>query len=356
MTPETAPVLIAVDSPTLHPEAIHVAAATGRPVIDARDAATVQRHASNAHAILIDAPRAPELPRNQRRGGRYFIAEDPGAIDFELAMKVHADEVFVLPAQVGELLGAIGQRSIDSTSTAGAGTVLAVTAAAGGAGCSTFVAALALSAAENSEPVLIDANRYSGGLDLLLGIEEKIGARWGEITFGEGDIHRGDIRQALPSTTSGVAVLTSARTKVNMPLALGREDLDRAVSALSSSGLTLVDTPPGLIPARCDLVVVMVPLEVRAAAAAARIVAECRAASLDVLCVARHRDWSGMTVSELERITGADVCAEIPTIARLTKTIEVSGLGVKLPRGLHRAAQAVYARAGVVPLSRGGTA
>lgn len=343
--------LIAVDSPTLHPEAIHVAAATGRPVIDARDAATVQRHAMNAHAILVDVSRALELPGtqslNQRRGGRYFIADNPATIDFEVAMRSHADEVFVLPAQLGELLAAIGQHTSDPEASSSAGTVLAVTSSAGGAGCSTFAAALALEAGESFEPVLVDAQRYSGGVDLLFGIEETTGARWGEISFGEGDIHRGDVRQALPLTPTGVAVLTSPRTKINAPLSLGQEEVDKVVTPLSTSGLTVVDTPPGLIPSRCDGVVVIVPLEVRAAAAAARIVAECRASSLEVFAVARHRDWSGMTVPELERITSTDVCAEITTVARLTKTVEVSGLPAKLPKVLKRAARAVLTQVGV---------
>lgn len=346
MEPETSPVLIAIDNPALHPEAIHIAAATGRPVIDARDALTLKRHAANAHVVLYDAARAPDLADQPGAGARYFLADDPAAIDFEAALKSRADDAFVLPAQAGEVLSAIGQRTHVDRSEAGSGIVIAVVSSAGGAGCSTFAAALSRVAKEQDKPIIVDANRYSGGLDLLLGIEEEVGARWEEITIGEGDIQRDDVREALPATASGIAVLTSTRTKVTTPFILDQHELDKVVTPLSKSGLTIVDTSAHLVPSRCDYVVVLAPLEVRAAAAAARLIADCRTSSLPVLLVARHREWSGLTIKELERIVGTEVSAELPTIPRLTRAIEVAGLPNKLPRQLERAARRVYALVG----------
>ena len=53
--------------------------------------------------------------------------------------------------------------------------VLAVVGGSGGVGASTFAAALATAAAPAT---LIDLDPVSGGIDVLLGIEDVPGARW----------------------------------------------------------------------------------------------------------------------------------------------------------------------------------
>lgn len=54
MRNETAPVVAAVGDALLHPEAMHLAAVTGRPVIDVREPAETARHIARAFAVLID--------------------------------------------------------------------------------------------------------------------------------------------------------------------------------------------------------------------------------------------------------------------------------------------------------------
>ncbi|STC69448.1 Pilus assembly protein CpaE [Corynebacterium pilosum] len=343
--------LVAVEDPALHPEALHLAAATGRPIVDTRDPATVANQWSRAHAVIIDAATAAALSAPPRRNGVYFVTADAADIDFEAALQVHASGVFILPAQAGELLAAIGKVSAaeDSpgSSESGGATVLTLVGAAGGAGTSTLAAALARAAGHEHAPVLVDAGRYSGGLDLLLGIEEETGARWGEITVGDGEVHRNDLRRALPATTDDIRVLTSVRTTIDDPFQITAEELDAVLAALGSAGVTVVDTAPYLIPPRSTYVVVVVPAEVRAAATAARIVAERRAASQSVGLVLRHRGWSGISAEELEKIARADVIAELPHITKLTRTLETTGLPQRLPRALSTTATAIWQAVGL---------
>ena len=197
--------------------------------------------------------------------------------------------------------------------------------------------------------MVVDAHRYSGGLDLLLGVEEVTGARWGEIEFGEGSVDRAQLREALPRTKDGIAVLTAARTTVPEAAGAGRgeglagftAEVDRVTTVLGAGGFTVVDAPPDALPNRCDHTFIVVPAEVRPVAAAALISAECRAASTPVSLVLRHRGWSGLSAKEVERVTGADVVAEVKHLPKLVRTCEVDGLPPRLPRQLAAAAQSI---------------
>ena len=398
MTSETAPILIAVGDALLHPEATHLAAATGRPIIDSQGPGDLVRHYPRAFAVLIDAACAPDLAPLPRRDGVFLVRSEaslgmseemsegtseetsksvskatgglPAPSAGEAAGMVEGvADAFVLPAQAAELLKALGRLALaagpdqrqqrfasasghrraeparrGSDTFAAVGTVLSFVGATGGAGTSTLAAAVARAASPDTHPVVVDAHRYSGGLDLLFGVEEEVGARWGDIDIGEGRVDRAQLRQALPRTSDGIAVLTGARTTV--VAVAGRPgglpaDVDRVTTVLGAGGLTVVDAPPDALPNRCDHAFIVVPAEVRAAAAAALISAECRAANTPVSLVLRHRGWSGLSAEEVERVAGADVVAEVKHLPRLVRETEVAGLPKRLPRPLVTAAEAV---------------
>ena len=218
------------------------------------------------------------------------------------------------------------------------GRVIGVVGASGGVGASTFAAACARAAAPST---LVDGHAHSGGLDLLLGIEEEIGARWGEIAIGEGAVAREDVRRALPATPDGVAVMTCSREVSGAGLGAGVDELEALVEVLGTGGVTVVDAPCAQLPARCDVVAILVAPQVRAVSAAAQLVAECERAGLRHVLVVRDIGWAGIGVDEIAAIAGSRVVATIGQVRGLTKRVEQRGLPQRLPTGLAKAAKAV---------------
>ncbi|QGU06280.1 hypothetical protein COCCU_01600 [Corynebacterium occultum] len=343
MSPAQTPILVAISNPVLHPEAIHIAAATGRKIIDTTEPAEIIRHYRRVDAVLIDADTVSGLGELPRRRHVYFLVADSGPVDWRLALGCHADNALVIPAQAAELLGALGR---EKHSAEGQGKVLGITGSAGGAGASTLAVALARQARRVGEVALIDADPRAGGLDLLLGLEDVSGARWQDLSFGEGAIAVGELRAALPTSRDGITLLTGARATIADPYELSGSELISALESLRSGPeLTVVDLPVGrevteAAVEHCDRVLLLVPAEVRPVAAAAQQVARWRSRQVEVELILRHRGWSGLGVPEVENITRAEVIAELGTISRLSKQTEMQGLPENLPRPLLLAAQA----------------
>ncbi|WCZ33610.1 MULTISPECIES: septum site-determining protein Ssd [Corynebacterium] len=328
----TGPIVVAVADPALHSEAIHIAAATGRKVIDAADDTQLARHAPKAHALLIDDLRAPSL-HPQPRGPNVFT------VVADTAPAATREDVFALPAQAADVLRSIGALALAPAAHTARGKVVAVLGACGGAGASVFSAVLCRVA---GDATLIDAHQFSGGLDLLLGLEATPGARWGDIDFTAGGaVSRAEMRGALPATEDDTALLTFPRTTVADPFRLSPEELNAVVHAAGTEGLTAVDTPLALLPDRCDLAVVVLRPELRAAAAAARIVAECNAAGVANALLLRQSSWASLEPAQVEDTAKASVIAQVQQVRGLTKQLDQSGLSAKLPRTLARAAEAV---------------
>ena len=328
----TGPIVVAVADPALHSEAIHIAAATGRKVIDAADDTQLARHAPKAHALLIDDLRAPSL-HPQPRGPNVFT------VVADTAPAATREDVFALPAQATDVLRSIGALALAPAAHTARGKVVAVLGACGGAGASVFSAALCRVA---GDATLIDAHQFSGGLDLLLGLEATPGARWGDIDVTAGGaVSRAEMRGALPATEDDTALLTFPRTTVADPFRLSPEELNAVVHAAGTEGLTAVDTPLALLPDRCDLAVVVLRPELRAAAAAARIVAECNAAGVANALLLRQSSWASLEPAQVEDTAKASVIAQVQQVRGLTKQLDQTGLPAKLPRTLARAAEAV---------------
>lgn len=339
-------ILIAVEDPVLHPEAMHVAAATGRPVIETTNLMDISRHFHRASAVLIDASMGSQLSPGKRRDRVFLLDSDPGPSDWKTAMKIHAEQAMLLPAQAGELLSALGRD--DKQLPVASGHVIGVAGVVGGTGASTFAAALAKRRAESATTVLIDADPSSGGIDLLLGIEDVPGARWPDVGLRRGTVQAADVLKALPSTPDEVVVLSTARSNILDPFALSESDVSAAIDCFLSADRSVdvvVDLPHARvhpdIAERLSHLVLVIPAEVRAVAAARARYMELQQLHVSITCVLRHRGWSGLDVAEVEEILGADITAEIGSIQRLAKSVEMHGLTGSLPRVLSSACDAV---------------
>ena len=165
--------------------------------------------------------------------------------------------------------------------------------------------------------------------------------------FWEGVIARADVRRALPATGDGVAVLTYSRAAVGGAYEVSAGDIDAVSSALGTADVTVLDVPVELVPQRCDLALVVVSGQLRAAAAAARLVVQLNERSIAHALVLRRNGWESLNQAEIEQITGSRVVAELGECRGLTKTVECAGLPGRLPRPLARAVGAVLAEIGI---------
>lgn len=349
-------VLVAVADPILHPEAVHVAAATTRPVIDLTDPQQnpeLRRYLSRAAAVLVDSEFAAGLEDGDTHPALFFLASEQAPLDWESALRCRATQAFILPAQSADLLKRMAElNSTHRSSPAGRGataTTIAVVGAVGGSGTSTFAAALARLSPQPA--TLVDGDPASGGLDLLLGIEDMPGARWPDLLLGEnsgGLIDPGDLRAALPATDDHVAVLSAARTTIADPFTVEQSHLVTVLSSLAGGiGVIVVDLPVAADPPDCDLVVVLVPTEVRSASAAVRYLHRLRANRISHVVITRRRAWSGLEPAEIRKVVGTEPVADLATVSALARQAEITGLPKRLPASFRRAAAAVLAEAGI---------
>ncbi|MGZ4571292.1 MAG: septum site-determining protein Ssd [Blastococcus sp.] len=220
-------------------------------------------------ADVLEAAVVRALPR--RPGVVVVAARELSAAEWATAVELGAERVAVLPADEGWLLSrASAPPSVER------GWLAAVGGSCGGAGASTLAAALALTAGRDGHGVLlIDADPWGGGLDLVLGAERDDGLRWPQLAGLRGRVAGDALMAALPDV-GGVCVLAVSR---GAPLPVPEEALTAVVSAARSGGWpVVVDLPrpgptgPGPVAeavlAEADLAALVVPARLRAASAA----------------------------------------------------------------------------------------
>lgn len=340
-------VIVAVGDPLLHPETLHIAAATGLPVIDALEEPQRARAAlRHCPAFLIDADGAAELDTTARTWhappgcALIFVSADPGPVDWPRAESLGAREAFVLPAQSTALLHYLSTLNAPSPQVEGGVRVIAVMGSSGGVGCSTLAVSLARYAAERGNRVLlIDATPHSGGLDLMVGYEDYPTAKWEDLSGGStGRIAGGDLVAALaPESTARLFVLTHGRSRVLTAALSGAEleerlsrVLDAAMDATAKLDVVVVDvaTRNKVAVQRCDEIVLLSAAEVMSVAEASAIAGWLQAekALARVRGVLVHRFYSGVDVGEFEQLTGLTVVAKVRMHPRLGKMVENGGI------------------------------
>lgn len=326
-------ILIAADDP-VRADILHIAAATGREVVEATDPVEIRRLFRRAFAVLIDATCAAATRDLPRRSRVFLVTPDPGPPDYECAMAIHAELACTVPSMSYDIVEALSR---EPARIAGGGEVIGVMGVCGGAGSSTLACALALSSSRPS--LLVDACPYSGGLDLVLGAEEIEGKRWPDVHL-DGHVPATELRGALPQV-GDTALLTCDRGAVSAP-----PTTEEVIAVIEchrgdpAGARTIVDLPvwsepvAGILSA-LDRLILVVPAEVRAVAAAAGIT---RTIRTELAIAVRYREWSGLSSREVGRLISLPVEAEIPHVRGLAKQVETRGL-THLPQQLRRAAE-----------------
>jgi secretion/DNA translocation related CpaE-like protein len=276
---------------------------------------------SQAPLIVLDAIAAQESTRLQlpRRGsvvllsGQYVSGREAVTVSpsrqassedaesteiWRLASAIDADHVVELPAGSAWLAERLSNATHGPQST-----VVGVVGGRGGAGASVLASALAITAAHaGHRTLLLDADPLGGGLDLLLGRESYDGARWPDLIAAPSGGVDGEIYDALPKLGE-LSLLSWDRGE---QLHLAPQTLRKVLTVgCRGSDLVVVDLPRMPDDAArvaldaADVVLVVVPAEVRSVAAAARVVATIRPHCQQLQVVVRIPAPAGLKAAEV---------------------------------------------------------
>ena len=147
--------------------------------------------------------------------------------------------------------------------------VIGVLGGRGGAGASTFAAALAARFARRTATVLVDLDRCGAGIDVLLGLEDCDGVRWPDLTSARGDVDGAQVLALLPRW-GPCAVLSADRRRPSFPEPGVVADVLHALAGVC--GVVVLDLERAgvvtgeSVAAACDTIVVLAPRDLRTVA------------------------------------------------------------------------------------------
>ncbi|MDM7854470.1 pilus assembly protein FlpE [Cellulomonas alba] len=201
---------------------------------------------------------------------------------------------------------------------------------------------LAARLARDDATVLVDLDHGAGGIDLLLGLEDVPGVRWPDLAGARGDVPGDDLVAALPRW-GRCAVLAAGRSAREQDPDVVTDVL-RALGAVAGS--VVADLGRGAA-ARVDpdVVVLVVPRDVRGVACGIAARDEWEARGREVVVVARGPAPGGMSAGELAQAMGVRVSASLPEVRGTAADVERVGLVVRRP--LARVADRLLRHVGV---------
>jgi secretion/DNA translocation related CpaE-like protein len=301
------PLIVTTDPVLLDDLRRLVAAAGGEPVV-ALDLATARDCWAEASLVLLGDDVAAGLEGGLpsvvvRRGGVVLVGRDLDDGDvWRRAVTVGAEHVVFLPDAEPWLVDRVRDAQED---LARRGHVVGVMGGRGGAGATTLAVALSLAGGRaGRDVVLVDADALGGGIDLTLGAEGDDGPRWLDVVGSRGEL---TLPLELPRFRE-VALLACTRAQSpSLPPDVVREVLH---TARREHGLVVVDLPRSFDPgtraalSQLDTLLLVVPAEVRACAAAAQVAVHACDLVADVRVVVRGPAPSGLDAEVVAEALG----------------------------------------------------
>jgi secretion/DNA translocation related CpaE-like protein len=317
--------LVVTSDERLLDDLLRLAAAGGAEVQVAPDPEAARGRYTTAPLVVLGADQGPACLRGRlpRRPDLVIAARASSAVDpWEFARPLGAGHVAVLPAAEAWLVDRFATSGERDTPAR----VVAVLGGRGGAGASVLAAGLAHTAATAGRRVLlVDADPLGGGLDLVLGWEDDQGLRWPELTTTSGRLDGPALVGALPGR--GDLVLLSFDRR---PLPTAPPEAMTAVLAAgrNTRDLVVVDVPRSLDDAAvaalqtADEALLVVPAEVRAATAAAKVAAAAGEHCAGIRLVVRGPSPGGLTAEEMSRSLRLPVAGTLRPEVGLPATLE----------------------------------
>jgi secretion/DNA translocation related CpaE-like protein len=173
--------------------------------------------------------------------------------------------------------------------------------------------------------MLVDLDPLGGGLDLVLGAEDAVGLRWPDLAESRGRLGARALQAELPGR-HGLSVLSCDRGDLlTIPpdaagsvLAAGRRACDLVVVDLPRR----LDATAEEAAAACATVLLVVPAEVRAVAAASRVAAGLTTIAADVRVISRRTASAGLAGAEVAAALGLPLAAEMADEPRLLERLD----------------------------------
>jgi secretion/DNA translocation related CpaE-like protein len=217
-------------------------------------------------------------------------------------------------------------RLTDAAGTPRPGAVVAVLGGRGGAGTSVLAAGLAVTAARSGlRALLVDADPLGGGVDLVLGWEAIDGLRWPALSHGSSGVTAPALVDALPNRGE-LAVLSWDRGDL---LAVPPDAMEAALDAgRASRDIVVVDLPRRLDDAgvlalgAADQAFLLVPAELRACAAAARVATVVATHTAALKVVVRGPAPGRLKAREIARALGLPLAGTLRPEPELARALE----------------------------------
>ena len=313
-SPVPRPLVVTSDAVLLD-DLLRLAATAGVELEVAHDAGAARRSWTTAPLVVLGADAGSGCLRLglARRDGVVLLGVDlDDAGIWQRAVELGAEHVVFLPDAEDWLVN----RLADAAESDGpAGALVAVVGGRGGAGATTLACALAVTATRAGRPtLLVDGDPLGGGIDLVFGGEQDRGVRWPELGATRGRVPAAALDGALPRM-NGLSVLSWDRgdadrvpvEAVRAVLAAGRRSNELVVVDLPRT----VDDCGRVVLASATTVLLVVPQEVRAAAAASRVAAAVGLLCHDLRVVTRGPSPSGLSGEQVAQALGLPLLGEL---------------------------------------------
>lgn len=317
--------LVVTGDERLLDDLLRLAAAGGTEVEVAADPADARGRYTTAPLVVLGADQVTACLRSRlpRRADLVVVSRAGGTVDpWEYAEVLGAGHVATLPTAETWLV----DRFAASRGSGTPARVVVVLGGRGGAGASVLAAGLAVTAAGIGRRVLlVDADPLGGGLDLVLGWEDDRGLRWPELTATSGRLDGSSLVGALPGRGDLALISFDRRQLAGAP--------PEAMTAVIHAGrnardLVVVDVPRHLDAAAvaamqaADEGLLVVPAEVRAVTAAAKVVATAADHCAQLRLVVRGPSPGRLTADEISSSLNLPVAGTLRPELGLPATLE----------------------------------
>jgi secretion/DNA translocation related CpaE-like protein len=317
---DAAEVLLVTGFDFLQGEVERIVAAAGGRLRVVADAVEAARYWDSSSAVLVGSD-IRELPPRRHAPAVLVGLSGEGDSLWHLAAALGAERVAVLPDAAAWLAEYLSR----SRSPQAGGLVLGVTGGCGGAGATTAAIWIAQAAAGMGVRVLlVDGDPWGGGLELALAAEELPGLRWPDLAEASGSIDPGQLADSLP-ITGGFSFLSwpgSRDRPVPVDAAAAGGVLDAARRGYE---LVVVDIGRGAEPLHtfawdCDRILVVLPAQLKAAVASARLLQELP--PVEAALLVRGKPGAALDSALIADAVGLPVHGRVPDLRGVTGASE----------------------------------